>query len=351
MEVVKEMSTITNLKQKNIFLMISLTLLLTLLIFRPMTIQANEENETVELTILSSWGTEYLYVQDFLIPYIEKINNETDGRIHVTWVGPEAVSPFEQLQPLSNGIFDILFTHPSYHVGEIAAGIAMDLITASPEEIRAAGFYEILDKAYKQKANAKVLSMISGEGVGYHIMLKKPLEKADFTGLKLRSTPTYDVLIIPLGGSTVQLPVGEVYSALERGVVDGACWPVFGALDYKWYEVVDYQLRPQFGQVSEILLINLDTWESMPEELQNLLMEITIEMETNSYDLLAKAFKKEEEELVNLGMKLNVLPEDEGEKLLQTFYDNSWEKTVLKLSPDFGPQLKKLVEELERREE
>lgn len=301
-------------------------------------------DQPIKLKVLSSWGREYGYVTTFLVPYVDRLNKRSGGRLQVTWVGPEAVPAFEQLKPLNAGLFDILYTHSAYHIGEVAIAGGMDLFKASPGDRRAAGFYPIMDEGYK-KVNAKVLGLNNGEGVGYHYMLKKELKKADFTGLKLRTSPFYDPMVKALGGATVRIAGGEIYSSLEKGVVDGAAWPVLGALDFKWYEVAKLQLRPAFGEVVEILLVNVNTWAKLPKDMQDLITQVTIEMENEAYKGLKERWIKEEAELVRLGMKLNVLPPAEGEKLQRVFYERSWEESVLKLSGDLGPKLKKLIDE------
>jgi len=302
-------------------------------------------DKPIKLKVLSSWGPEHVHVRAFVVPYVERLNKKSGGRLDVSWVGPEAVPPFEQLKPLSAGLFDMVFTHPAYHMGEVAIGVAMDLFSASPQERWEAGFYNIIDEGY-EKVNAQVLANVMGKGVGYHLMLKKKcIDKADFTGLKLRTTPSYDPLAKGLGAATVKVSGGEIYSALEKGVVDGAFWVVMGALDYKWYEVANYQLRPQFGEVAEILLVNKKKWDSLPKDVQKMIHEITMEVAEETYQDLAKTWKEEEEKLESLGMKLCVLPPAEGEKLQKTYYERSWEEIVLKHSQDLGPKLKKSVDQ------
>jgi TRAP-type mannitol/chloroaromatic compound transport system substrate-binding protein len=303
--------------------------------------------QPVKIRVLSSWSTDYLYVKEWLVPYVQRLNQRGGGRLQVAWVGPEAVPPFEQLKPLSAGLFDMLYTHSAYHMGEIAAAVGLDLVSALPRDRRSSGFYELLDEAYR-KVNAKVLGLSFG-AVGYHFVLKKELNKADFTGLKLRTSPFYDPLVNGLGGSTVRVAPGEIYSALEKGVVDGAAWPVLGALDYKWYEVAKLQLRPQFGEVIELVLFNSDAWNKIPKDLQGLIVQVTKEMEEDGYKALTAKVIEEEKKLVSLGMKLNVLPPAEGDKLLKTYYDRTWEGIVLKHSPDFGPKMKKIADELMKK--
>jgi TRAP-type mannitol/chloroaromatic compound transport system substrate-binding protein len=54
-------------------------------------------------------------------------------------------------------------------------------------------------------------------GAGYHLVLRKRIDKADLTGMKIRCTLFYDPLIKGLGGAPVRIAGGEIYTALERG--------------------------------------------------------------------------------------------------------------------------------------
>src|SRR3546814_12271827 len=83
----------------------------------------------------------------------------------------------------------------------------------------------------------------------------------------------YNPLIDSLGGSATIIPPAEIYSALERGVVDGAAWPVFGPLQYKWHEVTNYMLKPTFGQNTHQIFINIRRWDRLSEQEQQLLID------------------------------------------------------------------------------
>ena len=292
---------------------------------------------------LSSWSTDYTNTKYFLIPWVEKINEKLKGKLEVTWVGPEAVPPFEQIKPLKVGVFDVLATHSAYHAGAVAVGMGMDLFSASSKERRAAGFYRLVDEVYRKKVNAHYLGA-GCDGTGYHLMLRNTcIKRADLSGLKIRTSPFYDPFITSLKGATVRVPGGEVYSALEKGVVDGACWPAFGAFNYKWYEVAKWQVRPRFGETVHPLLVNVDSWNKLSPDLQKQVTEITLEVEEESRAKLMAAWQAEEQELVKLGMKLCVLPPDQAEKYLDTFYTATW-NMVIKLDKENGPKLKELAD-------
>ena len=51
--------------------------------------------------------------------------------------------------------------------------------------------------------------------------------------MRLRGNPLYRPLIEKLGGSMVNMQVGEVYSSLQKGTIDGAFGPITGSSDYK----------------------------------------------------------------------------------------------------------------------
>ena len=300
--------------------------------------------EPIKWKVLASWNVESIGTRAFLVPWVERINETLKGKLHINWVGPEAVPPFEQLRPVKKGVFNVLFTAPAYHASQIAVGMGMNLFTASSKERREAGLYKLLDEAYRQRHNLHFLG-IGCDWAGLHLMLKERcIDKADLIGLKIRSNPFYDPLIQTLNGATVKIKGGEIYSALEKGVVDGACWPAFGAKDFKWYEVVKYQVRPRFGETVYFFLVNLDDWNKLPKDLQKKITEITMEIEEEGRQAHISAWEKEEKELVQLGMNLCVLPPKEAKKFLDVFYDKTW-SYVLKLDPEYGPRLKKAVDE------
>jgi TRAP-type C4-dicarboxylate transport system substrate-binding protein len=180
-------------------------------------------------------------------------------------------------------------------------------------------------------------------------MLKKKIDKADLTGLKIRTSPFYDPMIKDLGGAPVRIAGGEIYTALEKGVVDGACWPAMGALDYKWYEVAKYMVRPRFGEPVELILVNLNSWNRLPKDLQDLLTKIATEIEAKGRAAMVSSFENEEKELQKRGMELLLLPAKEAEKYLNAFYERSWEELILKRDSEFGPRLKEAVDRMRKK--
>ena len=64
------------------------------------------------------------------------------------------------------------------------------------------------------------------------------------------------------------IPPTEVYSALERHVVDGYCWPSVGIRDWGWDKVTKYVVDPGFYNVPNPVLINQKTYNSLPRSFR-----------------------------------------------------------------------------------
>src|SRR5258708_8710611 len=94
--------------------------------------------------------------------------------------------------------------------------------------------------------------------------LKKPISSPDLTGLKIRITPVYRDFFQALGATVVQTAPGEVYTALERGVVDGYGWPITGLFDLGWHQKPKYRVYPGFYPAPRSIPLNKPTSANLP---------------------------------------------------------------------------------------
>ncbi len=62
--------------------------------------------------------------------------------------------------------------------------------------------------------------------MSYSLYTKKPITSIDdLKGKRFRTSPVYVPFIKALGAEAVIMPAGEIYTAIERGVIDGVAWP------------------------------------------------------------------------------------------------------------------------------
>lgn len=267
------------------------------------------------LRLVTNWGAT-LYSVARTLEWVEEFNASDAAKaadidiVHLG--GPEVAPATEQLTALRNGVFDMLFGAAGYYVGEVPEAYALYGTTISPMEARASGGTELLDKIYAEKANARVLGWVAS-GVGYHIWLKeKPPMNADgmpdLTGLKLRSSGLYKAWLDSMGASSVMIPAPDIYTSLERGIVDGAAWPGLGIVDLGFEKFVGYRIDPPVWQFDNLIWINADKWQSLTDAQRAALSDSVRDFEPKAHAFYEELVKKEKAAVEAAGVEPLMLP-------------------------------------------
>jgi TRAP-type mannitol/chloroaromatic compound transport system substrate-binding protein len=286
--------------------------------------------QAAEFRMLTSWDKTNPAMVLLAEGYAKAVAAASKDQIKFTLSGPETVPPFEQLQPVQSGVFHMLFTHGVYHYGTTGISVALDSLRGTIDERRASGIAEMVDKHY-QKLGVKLVALPISHTAGYHIVLRAPVSaNGDLAGRKIRGTPSYHPLLAMLGASAVVLPGGEVYGALEKGVVDGAAWPASGVLATRWYEVAKYMLRPGFGVNHYLFLMNLAAWNKLSDAERKLLSDEGRKIEEIWYKEYDRMVAAEEKELLAKGMQITEMGPTQKAKLNQAFSVGLWSLAIKK---------------------
>jgi len=111
---------------------------------------------------------------------------------------------------------------------------------------------------------------------------------SDFRGLKTRShSAELSDWINHIGAAAQFMAFTEVYTALERGILDAAVTGANPGLSQRWYEVTNYINGPLYSFNSTINAINMDVWDSIPWDLQKILIEEGAKQEIEALRLAA----------------------------------------------------------------
>lgn len=277
-----------------------------------------------DLKLLTSWNTDNWPTYAALDMFEKKVKAIGGGKVKLSISGKEVVPPFEQLQPVSAGVFDMLYSHGIYHAGSKGIAFTMDGIAAGAEKRRAAGLIDYIDNYYQKHNKMKLLGLVANSNQGYHIFLKKPLEAGGFKGRKVRGTLSYHGVIRLLGGSPVVLPGGQIYTALEKGVIDGAAWPAAGMLTMKHFEVAKYKVRPTFGTTNTGFWVNLAKWKTLSKAEQDVLIQAAKQTEIDMPAEGDRILAEESKTLEKFGVKETMLNADMAAKVKSTFASDMW---------------------------
>jgi tripartite ATP-independent transporter DctP family solute receptor len=132
------------------------------------------------------------------------------------------------------------------------------------------------------------------------------LQPSDLEGLKIRTqeSPTSMEMVQALGGSATPIAWGELYSALQQGVVDGAenNPPSFHLSRH--YEVCKHYSLDEHTGVPDVLVISTKIWNDLSPGFQELLQEAAEESEQHQKILWKEATKRALEEVQKAGVTI-----------------------------------------------
>jgi TRAP-type C4-dicarboxylate transport system substrate-binding protein len=273
--------------------------------------------------------------------FIRKVNEEGKGLVRIQYVGgPKAIPTFELANALRTGVVDLANTTSSFTTGVVPEGIAINYTHLSMAEMRRTGVFDAWNRFYQDKGLHYFAR--TGEGVKYHIYASRRIDKADLTGLKLRSAPIYREFFQKLGAGVVQIAPGEVYTALERGVVDGYGWPLIGIFDFGWQEKTKYRLEPGFYDIELGVVFNLATWRRLTPQQRQFLETQAAWLEAQNADMATKDAPAELKRQQEAGIQVVKLDDAQSKLLIRTAYDAAWNALVA-ASPVHGPKLREMM--------
>jgi TRAP-type C4-dicarboxylate transport system substrate-binding protein len=291
--------------------------------------------QEVTLKGITSFAEKTFYSRGFE-RFLDKVNADGKGLVQITYIGgPKAMPPFEVGNALKGGVVDVANVTGAFYTNVMPEADAWKLTQKPMAELRKDGGYAYMANLYEQKMNAILLARHVDYNP-FHLYLTKPISGPDLTGLKLRITPVYRDFFQALGATVVQTAPGEVYTALERGVVDGYGWPITGIFDLGWHEKTKYRVDPGFYSAEVSILINKNAWAKLNDRQKQIISDAAAWIEAQAADV-AKENEADIAKQKAAGIEVITLGEDFRSKA----YDAGW-AGVIRQSPEHGPKLKVL---------
>ena len=235
------------------------------------------------LTAVHAFPEFLVYTRSFL-GFVEEVNRRGAGTVRIdVRGGPEAIGMFEQAGAVRDGVVDMASIPASFYGAAVPESDAMVASTLTPMAVRGNGGHALMDSIHRRRLNAVLLAWPDG-GIGFHIYTAaRPRLGADgmvdLSGLVVRDNPIYHAFFVALGATTASLKSTEVYSALEKGVVDAAAFTSIGIRDQKWDKFLKYRIDPRFYRTDLAVVVNLDRWRALGDEARALLGAVAVEWE------------------------------------------------------------------------
>jgi TRAP-type C4-dicarboxylate transport system substrate-binding protein len=211
--------------------------------------------------------------------WTQTVEKRTNGRVQfdLTSLPELGLAGSETIRVLKTGVVDVTETYSGYVAGELPLIEILELpgMFPDPETAKKAimTWKPMEAKILDEKANAVLLAMAVYPDQG--LFSKKPLRTLeDFKGVKIRvHSVALGSLVAGLGGEPLTLAFAEVYTALERGTMDGAFAGTKPGYGLRWYEVAKYLVGPISMRPHVSLAINKNTWKRLPPDVQVIMKE------------------------------------------------------------------------------
>ncbi len=302
---------------------------------------AQASAQEVTIKAVSAWPEGNFFSINFE-KFVQRVNAEGKGVIQINYLGGGAkvMPPFEVGNAVKSGVVDMVNVTGNFYTNLLPESDALSVSTVPVQEWRKNGAYDYINKLWGEKLNAHYLGRAI-DNMPYHLFLKKPITKADLSGMRLRGIPIYRDFFQSMGANVLTIAPGETYTALERGVIDGYGWPVSGIFDLSLQEHTKYRVEPGFYNTEVGVLVNLNSWKKLNDRQRAVLTNAAIWME-NLNLANGKMWEEEKKRQTAAGIQPIVFPAAETAAYAKRATDTIWE-SINKRSPEHGPKLRQLL--------
>jgi TRAP-type C4-dicarboxylate transport system substrate-binding protein len=281
-----------------------------------------------------------------LMMFADALEKEFEGQITIELLGgPEVIGPFQQPEAVRVGQIDMALTSASFYSNMSALSHVNMYSNQTHSALLKNGFYDAHEKIHEEIGFA-YLGEITFDVPFFMFTNFRVDSLEDFVGKKIRVFPAMTPFVRSLGAAPVLMGQHEIYSAMERGVVDGFVMNTAGFVNVQsWHEVTKYMIKPAFYRGGLILLVNPDSWNRLAPDLQQQIKDFKFRVwdpDPNGGQWFLN-FNREETKLIEKsGVEVIQLSPEMAQEYLTRAYESAWQK-IMDDEPIRGAQLKKLL--------
>lgn len=282
-----------------------------------------------EIQALACFQRNHDYVNALHEHFIDVVN-KADGPVKIKYKGGPEVIPWKtQGSAIQRGLVDMIYCPGTYYSGILAEGRLPGAHNKSLAEIRSNGAWDMMQEAWGKGLNSRILSWTFQNGQRFYVYTRfePKLSKVtgiDLKGVKMRSTGLYKAFMRKMGATPIVISPSDVYSALERGVVEGLAWPWGSVGTYGWQKFLKYRVEPSFFGATMLVLVNKKKYDSMTREEQAFLEKMGRQYETSADEAVIRLGQRDDEKLVAAGVKRLKLEGEIREAYVKTIYNAKW---------------------------
>lgn len=245
----------------------------------------NGEEDVITLNFATFWPATDFQVAEGHNAWIEEIESRTEGRVSIRMQAGEALLGAREIyEGVENRVADIGTTCPAYTPGLFPVTEAFELPgLQNPNALAASvtmheGYKQLKEEGLMDEYDGVKVLMFWATGPG-DVMTTRPVNNLqDLQGMEMRvvggTIPTMEAL----GVSPVSMPMSESYVALNSGIVEGILGPTDTIEGFKLGDVLTHITKTPFlYNIVFMKVMNWDTWNSLPPDIQEIFEEVSEE--------------------------------------------------------------------------
>jgi len=319
------------------------TLLLVLSLIPYLAVNIEAKTVTFKIVTMQPKGKP---ISKNLMMFADALKSEFDGQVIINFLGgPEVIGPFQQHEAVRSGQIDMALTSASFYSSLTPLSHVNMFSNLRRTELLKIGFYDIHEEIHR-KIGLGYLGEITFD-VPFFIFTNFEVKSLkDFVGKKIRVFPAITPFMKALGAAPVMMGQHEIYSAMDRGVVDGFVMSTGGFVKgHSWHEVTKYMIKPSFYRGGLALLINPKSWDKVPKDLQKKIKDWKYNVwdpDPNGGEWFVNFTNDETKMVEQSGVKVIELSPADAKVYLKKAYDSAWQSIIAK-KPVEGLKLKKML--------
>lgn len=207
-----------------------------------------------------------------LVRFGGEVKQLTEGRVLFEFYPSQALGPqATQYDMAVTGIAEVVMTLPAYTEGRFPLTSIMNVPLLFGNPIQAGkifnGLYSKFPELRNEYRQVKFMWYVSVDQEV--IMLRdKPIEKMeDLKGMKIRtSTAAQNPVLEAWGATPINIPMGETYDAMQRGVVNGMIAPYSTIINFKLGDVTKYIVDESFFGNGFVVVMNIEAFQKLSQK-------------------------------------------------------------------------------------
>jgi len=277
---------------------------------------------------------------------MDKVKAKSNGLLTIEWVGgPEALPPPDTPSAVQRGSMDIASSLFGYIDTLVPGWECLGNMELSIPEFRASPAWDIAANLLKDKG----IHFLGYSTPSYPQRMMAIYSKDkiatldDFKGVKFATQgPAYVAMLTALGAVPSIIPMPDYFTAMERGTVDAFHVGVPGVTMWGCKDVTNYMLDELHGDSSSAFLVNLDVWNKLPKNLQDVMTEAVIENENEGAEAWEGIIAGVKKELTDAGVEIVKLSPADSEQFHKIYMQATW-SIPEKKNPELVAQFKAIV--------